>query len=518
MPSRFVSRGRDLPAELEQERARIAEIAAGHGLDPFETIFLMCTADEINMLAAYDGFPVRYPHWRWGMAYLQMQKGYEYGLQKIYEMVINTDPSYAYLLDNNMVVDQKLVMAHVFGHVDFFKNNVWFSQTNRKMLDTMANHAARIQRHMDRHGQAEVEAFIDRVCSLDNLIDTHAALVRRAPEKGRRSALQPDAEPAPVEVTRIPTRPYMERHVNPPAALQAERARKEADLAAMQRVPERPERDILGLLLEHAPLERWQRDVVAIVREEALYFAPQVQTKIMNEGWATYWHTHLMTREILADDEVIDYCDHHSGTTATRPGQLNPYKLGVELWRHIERRWDRGQFGRDWAAIEDPAERARIDTGAGLGREKLFEVRASHNDVTFLDDFLDADFCAEQGLFTTQRDQRTGKYIIDSRELRDVKRGLLSSLASKGNPRIYAVDANLHNRGELRLVHRHDGLDVQLDWAETALGNLAALWGRPVELETLVDDAAIVLRHDGQTLERHDVDADAEARAEEARR
>ena len=147
---------RSLPPELEAERIRIEAIARSHGLDIFDTVFEMCDYEEINMLASYGGFPTRYPHWRWGMEYLQMQKGYEYGLHKIYEMVINTNPAYAYLLDNNLHVDQKLVMAHVFGHVDFFKNNLWFAPTNRKMLDSMADHAVRVRRTIDRVGEAEV--------------------------------------------------------------------------------------------------------------------------------------------------------------------------------------------------------------------------------------------------------------------------------------------------------------------------------------------------------------------------
>ena len=136
--TRFLREGRALDNELVEAREYIKGLAEGYGLDFFEVIYEMVTYEEMNMLAAYGGFPTRYPHWRWGMEYLQMQKSYEYGLSKIYEMVINTDPSYAYLLDNNLVVDQKLVMAHVYGHVDFFKNNLWFAPTNRRMLDQMA--------------------------------------------------------------------------------------------------------------------------------------------------------------------------------------------------------------------------------------------------------------------------------------------------------------------------------------------------------------------------------------------
>ena len=337
--------GRSLPAELEEARLAIVELASGYGLDFFNTAFLMCNWEEINMLAAYEGFPVRYPHWRWGMEYLRMQKSYEFGLHKIYEMVINTNPSYAYLLDNNLMVDQKLVMAHVLGHVDFFKNNVWFAPTNRKMLDQMANHATRIRRMMDRHGRAEVEQFIDLCLSLDNLVDPYLPHIKRHREVSEDEI---EAAEADAEVARIPAKEYMDPHINPPEFLEEQRKKKEAELKKLRKVPEEPQRDVLKFLLDYAPLSRWQYDCLQIVRDEAYYFAPQGKTKIMNEGWATFWHTRMMTRDILSDAEVIDYADHHSGTVQQQPGQLNPYKMGVELFRHIEERWAKGRHGKEW--------------------------------------------------------------------------------------------------------------------------------------------------------------------------
>ncbi len=145
--------------------------------------------DEINMVAAYGGFPNRYPHWRFGMEYERLSKGYEYGLSKIYEMVINNDPSYAYLLESNMDVDQKLVMAHVFGHADFFKNNFMFRHTNRKMMDQMANHATRVRRYQDKLGVEVVEDLIDRCLSIENLIDYQSPYVKR------RTDPRPEGEP-----------------------------------------------------------------------------------------------------------------------------------------------------------------------------------------------------------------------------------------------------------------------------------------------------------------------------------
>ena len=497
--SRMLREGRQLPAELTVARDDIAALARSYGLDFFDVVFEMVTYEEMNMLAAYGGFPTRYPHWRYGMEYIEMQRSYEYGLSKIYEMVINTEPSYAYLLDNNLIVDQKLVMAHVYGHVDFFKNNLWFQHTNRKMLDQMANHATKIRGIMDRQGQTEVEAFIDQCLSVDNLIDPFLTQIRRSRETTEDQIQEQEDD---TRVGKLPAKSYMEPHINPPEFLAAQRKRKEDELKKLRSFPEEPVRDVMGFVLTNAQLPRWKQEVMQIIRDEAYYFAPQGQTKIMNEGWATYWHTRLMTRHILSDSEVVDYADHHSGTVYQQPGRLNPYKMGVELFRHIEERWNKGRFGKEWVECEDPREQRKWDTGAGLGREKIFEVRRTHNDITFLDTFLTADFCREQGFFTTKYDAKAAEWVVDSHEFEDVKKQLLMMLATRGTPRVYVVDANHANRGELRMWHQHEGVDIQLDWAQVTLANLQALWGRPVHLDTTIDAKPVRLSHDGSEAKR----------------
>jgi stage V sporulation protein R len=255
---------------------------------------------------------------------------------------------------------------------------------------------------------------------------------------------------------------------------------------------------VMGFVMRHGQLARWQQDVLGMLRDEAYYFAPQAQTKIMNEGWASYWHTTMMTQDLLTDAEVVDYADHHAGTVSMQPGRLNPYKIGIELFRHIEDRWNKGRFGKDWLDCTDVAVKRDWDTGAGLGRQKIFDVRRTHNDVTFIDTFLTEDFVREQGLFTYEYDKKAGHWVIDSREFAAVKDKLLFMLSNRGDPRIRIVDGNHRNRGELELTHDHEGADIQLEWASRTLGNLAKLWGRPVHLKTTVDDAEVVLHHDGE--------------------
>jgi len=488
----------DLPADLRALQAETERHARDFGLDFYDTIFEVLDYDELSEIAALGGFPTRYPHWRFGMEYQQLSKGYRYGLQKIYEMVINNDPCYAYLLRCNQMVDQKLVMAHVYGHNDFFKNNLYFGHTSRKMMDETANHGNRVRGHMERYGEDAVENFIDSCLSLENLIDVHSTAIKRREGRDDRPRLaEGDAEEAEAGAAKFQSKGYMDAFVNPPEVLKEERRRKDAEKAKARPFPEQPERDVLLFLLDHAPLNHWQRDVLGIVRTEAYYFAPQGQTKIMNEGWASYWHSTIMTTRTLHPSELVDYADHHSGTMATSPGRLNPYKLGIELFRDIEERWDKGRFGPEYEACDNYETRRRWDTGHGGGREKFFEVRRLHSDVTFIDTFLTVDFCKRYQLFSFKHNDQSEAYEIESREFKKVKDRLLFNLTNFGQPIIRVKDGNYRNRGELYLQHEHSGLDLKLDHAQDTLRHLNKIWTRPVHIETAVDGRVTLLSFDG---------------------
>jgi stage V sporulation protein R len=487
-----------LPAHLAEIQARIEGYARDYGLDFYPTIFELVDADQLNAVAAYGGFPTRYPHWRFGMEYEQLNKGYTYGLQKIYELVINNTPCYAYLMRCNSLVDQKLVMAHVYGHCDFFKNNYWFSQTNRKMMDEMANHGNRIRRYMDRFGVETVETFIDHCLSIEDLIDIHSPFVKRFDQPNRydfdRSFDDVEEPPKPG---RFQSKQYMDQFINPPEVLAAEAQRLREQQQKQTQFPPEPVRDVMLFVLENAPLSAWQLDVLSIIRDEAYYFAPQAQTKIMNEGWASYWHSTIMTRQGLEAADLICYCDHHSGTLASSPTRLNPYKLGIELFRDIEERWNKGRFGKEYEECDDLARKRDWDTGAGLGRQKIFEVRKIHNDLTFIDEFLTLDFVREHKLFSFGYNPASDAYEIESREFPKVKQQLLFSLTNIGRPLIAVRDGNYKNRGELFLEHTFNGVELKVSYAHDTLANLYALWRRPVHIETVLDGARTILSFDG---------------------
>ncbi len=892
-----------LPPDLQAAWEEIEAHARAYGLDFFPIVYEVLDYRSMYEAAAMTGFPTRYPHWRFGMDYDQLLKGHVYLGSTIYEMVINTNPSYAYLLEGNDMVTQKMVMAHVTGHVDFFKNNMWFAHTNRKMLDEMANHASRIQRIMDRYGYDVVEDFIDTCLSLENLIDYHAPYIRRPEAMSYRPIVEED-DPVVPEGLRV-DREYMKGFINPPEFLASQRQRLEEERARQRRFPENPQKDILLFLMNYAPLERWQHTVLDIIRNEAYYFAPQGMTKVLNEGWAcvtgdakcvtsagivpirqlveeqqrtpisdgadaqpiydwaifrdretvrirtrrgfvlegstnhrivdaighwrqldslsvgervmlnggaglwareyvsldwhsskrltlqdiashvnvdvetviryrngvrgrhaaalqplvasyeaqklmsnkarrrtiiripqyvsdelgaflgyligdghisaikrtiglttgddeqatcfadlvnslfglpvqrrwdpnrwrisfssldiqdfleylglptgksahhkdipdvilrspktvvaaflralydcdgyagdagvilstssvamsktvqlvllnfgilssrrlqgdgcwhvhctglaarqfqqeigfgltrkqqaldayitqhhwfkqedwtdsiveiergradvydlsvtqthryvaqgfinhnSFWHSEIMTKKALRDDEVITFADLHSGVVATGGGRLNPYKLGIELLRDIEDRWNKGKFGKEWEECDDIAEKRNWDRKLGLGRQKIFEVRRLYNDVTFLDEFLTPEFCMEQKMFSFRYNRDTDLYEIASREFQEVKQKLLFRMTNFGQPFIYVEDGNYQNRGELYLRHRHEGVDLKMDYARETLRNIHKIWTRPIHLETLIDERRRLVSFDGKDFTERKVD------------
>lgn len=501
-----------LPRYLRVEQEKVEKMAREYGLDFYDTIFEMVSYDQMNEIAAYGGFPTRYPHWRFGMEYERLSKSTEYGLSKIYELVINNNPGIAYLLEGNSLTDQKLVMSHVYGHVDFFKNNFSFKATdldatgrvvdptgrhggmsaNRKWVDRMANHGSVVRRIIDRRGIDEVESFIDHCLSLENLIDPWSPFVVRRREE------EAPADPEAMVVPKLRAKDYMDSFINPEEEMTRKRQLMERERAeTKQRHPAEPMQDVLLFLIEEAPLEKWERTILTLIRDEAYYFMPQGQTKIMNEGWASYWHSRLMTERVCDATEIIEYAENNAAVMATSKNQLNPYKLGVELYRNIEERWDRGQFGKEWEDCDDLDQKKNWDLRTGQGRQKIFEVRALYNDVTFIDEFLTPEFAAAQGLFNFDWSSRNERYEIATREFLAVKEKLLAQLTNVGNPFIFAENSNMDNRGELLLKHEHRGVDLRADYGKEALQALHRIWKRPVALQTVAEEKAVLLRFDG---------------------
>jgi len=469
--------------ELEQARREARKLAEAAGLDPYPVIFGIVDYDQLNEFAAYDGFPERYPHWQFGMSYDYWRKRSAYSGWWTYELVLNTNPSIAYLRKSNTMVENKAVMVHVYGHADFFKNNQWFKHTPKDMIKVMHTHAERIEEYMNKHGVAGVESFIDKALSIQYDLDQYASFIKR------RRPLKKDEEREREEIVKIPIkRDYMERFLNPPEWLERQRQRlKELKEKRKQMRDEteleKPQKDLVGFLMRHGHLEDWQKDILAMIREESYYFVPQMMTRIMNEGWAAYFESKIMA-EFAGPNEFIDHADMQSKVLGG--GVLNPYKLGKLIWEDIKERWDKGRFGREWELCKDKEKKEEWDTKAGLGTEKIFEVRRNYNDITFLDEFFTEEIFEKLNLFAYEYVPETGAYHITSRDFQDVKKKILFLHTNLGRPTIKVATGNYDNKGELLLIHEWNGIGLHLEDAKAVLKNIYHMWGRPVNLKTII--------------------------------
>ncbi len=459
--------------ELEKALEQIWELATNKfGLDPYPTRFEIVPATVMYEVGSY-ALPGRYSHWSFGKAYHKMKTMYDLGLSRIYEVVINSNPSYAFLLDTNSLLQNKLVIAHVLGHVDFFKHNAWFGPTNRRMLDDAAMHASRIAGYEFKHGRKVVEEFLDAVLSIEEHIDANFFIKKQRGEKKPEEA--ESRRPVPGKYDDL-------------LSLGEQKVLDDAEAVRQVEEQHQPEKDLVWYIMQNSPsLQPWQRDVMSMIHDEMLYFVPQMQTKILNEGYASYWHSRLMRELDLPTNEHLEFAELHAGVVSPHKGQLNPYYLGYKILEDIERRWDN----------PTKEEREKFGRVPGRGRAKLFEVREVDNDVSFLRNYLTEDLCEELDLFVFELVDEE-EWTVTEKRWERVRDQLVANLTNFGFPYIEVTDGDYDHNRELYLTHRYEGSELDLKYARKVLEYVYRLWGRPVHLETKVDDDALVLHYDGK--------------------
>jgi stage V sporulation protein R len=469
--------------ELNQAIEQIWEIAtAKFNLDPFPVRFEIVPASVMYEVGSY-ALPGRYSHWTFGKAYHRMKMMYDFGLSKIYEVVINANPSYAFLLETNSPIQNKMVIAHVLGHVDFFKNNVYFSRTNRRMVDGAAMHARRMADYEFKHGRKVVEEFLDAVLSIEEHIDPNFFIKKQSPDADKK-----DAE---LKRRRREGR-YDDLYSEDEIGLQ-DAAKDTDDDHKHKRSLEVPEKDLVYFIMKNSPvLEDWQRDVMSMLHEEMEYFLPQMQTKIMNEGWASIWHSRIMREMNLSTNDHIEFAELHAGVVSPHKGQLNPYYLGYKIFEDIEKRWDNP--GKE--------ERAKYGRRGAEGRDKLLEVRELDNDISFLRNYLTEELCEELDLFVYQLVDDE-EWTVTDKKWEKVRDQLVANMTNFGFPYIDVVDGDYDRNRELYLMHRFEGVEIDMKYARKTLEYVYKLWGRDVHLETVVDEEPIVMHYNGT---EHDED------------
>jgi stage V sporulation protein R len=455
--------------ELERYDERICELVAAYGLDCFEQAFEICDHNEMIGYMAYSGMPSHYPHWSYGKAHERLKTLYDHGVQGLpYEMVINSDPALAYLMGDNSLCLNVLTIAHVYGHNDFFKNNFTFRSTRPEhTISSFKSHADRIRGYVEDPsiGIDRVEALLDAAHAVAFQCRRNLAVRRDSPEEQTKRLF--DAALPPRD-------PYRSIHPTPDYV--------EPDI---RRIPVEPDEDLLLFVRDHNPyLADWEKDILTIVHEETRYFLPQIETKIMNEGWASYWHYQIMTHLELQPSMSLEFMVHHNQVLRPTPGGLNPYHLGFVVWQEIYRSHEGDR----------PVDHSRRTAG----RDALFAVRETDRDVSFLRRFLDETLMRKLGLF--EYTPRSNDYVVseisDDEGWERTKQTLLRNVGMAAIPVIKVEDADFAGSRTLLLRHYHDGRDLELANAEKTLDHTFRLWGRPVLLETVIDEKAVTLAYD----------------------
>ena len=456
--------------DLEAWDTKIREKVAEFGLDCYPQEFEMCDHNQMLGYMAYSGMPSHYPHWSYGKSFEKLKTLYDYGVSGLpYEMVINSNPALAYLMRDNSLLLQVLTIAHVYGHNDFFKNNFTFKSTRAEYtISTFKAHGNRIRSYVEDPGIGleKVEGLLDAAHAVSLQCRRNLAVRKRTPEEDRRellNAAQPPSDP-----------------------FQAVHRRKEYVEPDLRKVPLVPDEDVLLFIRDHNPyLAEWEKDALTIVHEQAQYFIPQIETKIMNEGWATYWHKRILDSLELPQDMQIEFIVRHNQVVRPHPGGLNPYHIGLRVWEDIRRRYD--DPTREEAETLNPTQLN--------GTQMLFEVREADRDISFLRRYLSENLIRQMHLFEYEAkgEELVISQVADKAGWRDVKETLLKNVGMGGFPVIKVEDADFGQNRTLYLVHGHDGRDLQLENAEKTLKYVHTLWQREVALETIVSGKRTLL-------------------------
>ena len=438
--------------DLKIWNEKIEKKVEEYGLDFYPQEFEMIGFNDMIGYESYVGMPSRYPHWSFGKSYEKNKMLYSLNLTGLpYEMVINSDPCLAYLMKDNTVLLQILTMAHVYGHNDFFKNNRLFKQgTKAKYTLEMFNLNSKIIReYIDDPsiGYEKVERILDAAHAIKYQVGRTIGVKELSDNEIKESIIK-DYE------SKKENRSFLDSY-------------EEIKLPNLDKIPLEPVDDIMGFIIEYGSLKEWEKTILSIVKREAEYFLPQIETKIMNEGWASYTHYNILKQLDLPQELYLEFIKRHNDVIAPAIGGLNPYYIGFKMFEDIEKKY---------------------------GKEKIFEVRAIERDSSFLRRYLTQELCEELNLF--EYNQRTFDTIIEEISDEDgwktIRDTLSYTCGMGGIPYVRIIDLNKNDR-TLTLENVYDGRTLDLSYAKATLQYIQELWGYDVKLITKGSDKQSVV-------------------------
>ncbi len=494
MMGKLLSEGPEWTFELiERYDREIARIAANYGLDTYPNQIEVISAEQ--MMDAYSavGMPVNYHHWSFGKEFLGVERRYKRGQMGLaYEIVINSDPCIAYLMEENNMTMQALVIAHAaYGHNSFFKGNYLFQTWTSAdaIIDYLLFARNYITECEQRYGVEEVELLLDSCHALMNYgVDRYKRPSQLSAEQERRRQKE-RAEYRQSQVNdlwrTLPTRDV------------AESAQDE------KHFPDEPQENLLYFIEKNAPLLKpWQREIVRIVRKVAQYFYPQRQTQVMNEGWATFWHYTILNtlydEGLVNDGFIIEFLKSHTNVVAQPSfdskfySGINPYALGFAMMSDLrriceqptdeDRHWFPDIAGSDWIKTLD------------------FAMR-NFKDESFIAQYLSPKLIREFKLFSVLdddvQDNLEVSAIHDERGYRYIRQALADqyNLGSR-EPDIQVYNVNRRGDRSLTLRHTQYGRRPLAESADEVIKHVARLWGFTVRLEAVGEDDKVEITHE----------------------
>jgi stage V sporulation protein R len=423
--------------DLEKWDDKICNLARSYDLDWFPINYEVCDYYEMIGHMSYHGLPSHYGHWSFGKSFERTHQMYNLGAEGLpYELIINSNPSIAYLMKQNPLYLQILIMAHCVGHSDFFKNNRIFKDTRAETSVTRFRNASKRIREYSENtniGLKRVENFLDSVHAIK--FQTERNGIKRLSKKS-------------IKDKRV-------RIIND------DKSRKNRNINLDKYLLE-PDYDLLSFLIEYGShFKDWQLDILNIVRDESQYFIPQIKTKILNEGWASFWHYKLMNELDLPQEYHIPFLKSHNQVVQPHTSRINPYNVGFYLFQKIEKE---------------------------QGLDECFFIREVHDDVSAIRFYLGIDDFRELNLFSysTKKDSVTIDEISDEPGWTKVRESFLKNIGMNSIPRIFVSDSS--TQGRLILKHDHDGRDLDLEYANNVIDHVRSLWPVDVKFFTIVEE------------------------------
>jgi len=427
--------------DLDYWDKKISEVAKEkYNLDWYPIEYEIIDYREMLGAMAYVGLPTHYRHWSYGKAYERTQTSYNLGQAGLpYEMVINSDPSIAYLMMENPLTTHILTMAHVTGHVHFFKNNRMFQHTGAdNVISKFKAASKRVQSYIENPNIG-----IDKV---ENILDAAHSLRYQ--------------QPRTPGITYLTPKELKSKYIE----LINDDKTGEYDDFDINQVPLEPDYNVLAFIRQNAPqLEEWERDLLNIVEDEAKYIMPQARTKIMNEGFACYIHYNILKDLKLPDEMHLAFIKLHNQVVRPHTGRINPYHLGFEMMTRIAKEH---------------------------GHEAVVEAANAHDDESFIRKYLDFKMCNKLNLFSYSFARKAEKYVVqdisDDEGWKEVRNTLISTVGLNSVPVVYVKKVDTWT-GTIHLYHEHDGRDLDIEYANQVYRYIEDLWRGRVMLNSVVE-------------------------------